>query len=344
VGIDQNKYLKELKKKYNYRFYGIIIVLLGIVALVTIASISYGTSDISYKEILDSFFSYDENNTNHIIIREARLPRIVASMISGIALSASGAIMQVLTRNPLASPSTLGVTSGSNLAFTIVFIFFPSLSIGALTLASITGAFLSAGIIFLIVYLTKGRISPSMLILAGVSLGAIQSSLGSFIGYFKGVTQDITAWYAAGFSRVSWEQLNIVVPIVIIGVIGAYLLSKSLTIMVLGDQMAKGLGKNTLFIKILGLIIIVVLTGSVASIGGTLMFVGLIVPHIVRAIIGADYRKVLPLSMIAGGTFLVLMDYLSRIVNSPYEFPVGALTSAVGAPVFIYIIRKKRKI
>ncbi|WP_066399532.1 FecCD family ABC transporter permease [Cytobacillus eiseniae] len=331
------------KELHSNHLIGSIILLGGSILLFLsiIVSIHFGAADLSFQTVWKAIFSYDGENSSHIIIRELRLPRAIAAVIVGAGLAVSGAIMQGMTRNPLASPSIMGVTSGSSFLIAIAFAFIPAVSYSGLIAFSFIGAGLGAALVFSITSLSKGGITPVKLALAGSAITTLLSSLSTAIGIKFNVSKDISYWYAGGVASVQTQQLYYVLPFVIAGIVLAILLSRSISILSLGDEIAKGLGQNTKVIKLLGMIAVLLLTGAAVSIAGMVGFVGLVIPHITRFLVGVDYRWIIPCSAILGGILLIFADIVGRMVNAPFETPVGAITAIIGVPFFLYLARKE---
>ncbi|MDF1508655.1 iron ABC transporter permease [Robertmurraya sp. DFI.2.37] len=326
----------------NYLIGTIILIGGGVLLFFTmISSIHFGAADLSFKSVWEAIFSYDGDKSSHVIVRELRLPRALAAVTVGAALAVAGAIMQGMTRNPLASPSIMGVTAGSSFLIAIAFAIFPAISYTGLIAFSFLGAALGTILVFGISSLSKGGITPVKLALAGSAITSLLSSLSTAIGIRFNVSKDISYWYAGGVSAVQMEQLMYVAPFVLAGLILAIILSRSISILSLGEDIAKGLGQNTGAIKFLGTITVLFLTGAAVSIAGMIGFVGLVIPHIARFLVGVDYRWIIPCSAVLGGLLLLVADIASRLLNAPFETPVGAVTAIIGVPFFLYLARKE---
>lgn len=315
----------------------------GLIALIILLffSIRLGAADLSFSVIWDAIIHNDEENPNHIIIMSLRFPRAIAAILIGAALAVSGAIMQGMTRNPLGEPSILGVTAGAAFFVVLSLAFIPDGSLWTTMGASFIGAGAGVALVFMLTTISKGGMTPVKLALAGSAITAFLTALTTAIGMKFDVSRDLSFWYAGGLSTMQDEQLKYLVPVVIIGLILAILLSRSISVMSLGQEIAKGLGQNTLIIQILGTITVLLLTGAAVSVAGSIGFIGLVIPHIIRFIVGVDYRWIIPLSAVFGGIILVLADIVARVINSPFETPVGAVTAIVGVPFFLYLARRE---
>lgn len=317
---------------------GVIVLLLGIGL-----SISLGAKDISLATVFSSIFINGED-INAQIIRDIRLPRAIAAALVGAFLAISGAIMQGITRNPIAEPSIMGITQGAT--FTIAIAFAMENSTGSVGLMFF--AFIGASISGLLVYFLSSRsikgVSPVKLALAGAALGTLLISLASAIAIYSNLSQQLSFWISGGLTTVKWSGVQLLSVVGILGVGVAILISPKITILSLGEEIAIGLGEKTNIIRFIGIIIIILLSGSAVSVAGNIAFVGLIVPQIVRGIVGPDYRYIIPCSLVIGAVLLVYSDIAARMINQPYETPIGALTVLLGVPFFIYLVRKEVKV
>ncbi len=225
----------------------------------------------------------------------------------------------------------------------ICFAFFPGLPYMYIILFAFLGAALGAGIVFGIGSIAKGGLTPMRLVLAGAAVTALLVALSEGIAIYHRIAQDLAFWNAGGVSGTKWENLQIMAPWVLLAILGAIVLSKSITLLSLGDEVAVGLGQQTGKIKLFGTIIILILAGAAVSVVGAVGFVGLIIPHITRFIVGHDYRWIIPCSAVLGGVLVVLADLAARMVNPPQETPIGALIAIIGVPFFLYLTRKGGK-
>lgn len=319
----------------------IIINSLTIIALILSIglSVSYGTTDIDLVTVWQAVFHFNPELTSHQVIQELRLPRAFSAALVGAFLAVSGAIMQGMTRNPLASPSIMGVTDGAAFALVIMLAFVPSASSLGLISASFIGAGVAVALIFMIGSFSPSGLTPVKLALAGVAIGTMLRSISSIISLHFNLEKDMGFWLAGGLDGTNWTSVHVLLISGGIGLLLALSISKSITVLSLGEDIATGLGQNNLHIKLLGIVSILILTGAAVSIAGVVGFVGLIVPHITRFIIGTDYRWIIPSSILFGALLLVLSDIVSRLINAPFETPVGAITSLIGVPFFLYLAR-----
>lgn len=320
---------------------GLLTICVFLLIFSVAISISFGAADIDLRTVWQAFIHFDETDTNHLIIQDLRLPRVLAAAFVGSFLAVSGVIMQGLTQNPLASPSVMGVTSGSAFMIAIAFAFFPSTSHYGLIVWSFLGAGLGASLVFIIGSFAKRGLTPVKLALAGVAVSTLLQSLSTMIALHFNVARDISFWYAGGVAGVRWQSVEAAFWVAIIGFLGAFVLSRPLTVMSLGDEVAKGLGQRTALVKFFGAIVVLLLTGAAVSIAGTVGFIGLVIPHMTRKMIGIDYRWVMPVSAVMGALLLVLADIGARVVNPPFETPLGAITALIGVPFFLFLARRE---
>ncbi|MFC4320591.1 FecCD family ABC transporter permease [Litchfieldia salsa] len=322
----------------------IIAGLLGLlfVFLFLLVSIGLGAVWISPSVVVDSLISFQHGNIEHQLIREVRIPRALTAALVGAALAVAGALMQGLTRNPLADPSIIGITHGSGLAIAISLAFVSSGSYWNLLLWSFAGSAIGASFVFIFSLISKDRISPVTLTLAGAALSTLFSALSTGIALYFQVSQDLSFWFAGGLSGTKWLHVMILFPAVILGVILSLSISRSLTILSMGEEVATGLGQSLQKVRWIGIITVVLLSGVAVSIAGAIGFIGLVIPHIIRLLLGSSYQVVIPLSAVAGALLLVLADIGARMINPPFETPVSAITALVGVPFFLYLSRKKR--
>ncbi len=327
---------------YSLMLIGIIVLVVGIGM-----SISLGAKQIDFSTILQSIFT-NNNDVNIKIIRDARMPRAIAAALVGGFLAVAGAIMQGITRNPIAEPSVMGITQGATFMIAVAFVLqriYPNLVIGSFGLMIF--AFLGASISGLLVYFVSSRssrkVDPVKLALAGTALGTLLISLAMGISMYFNLSQQLSFWILGGLVSAKWQGVKLLFIVGGIALIGAIIMAPKITILSLGEEVAIGLGQRTNLVRFICLIIVICLTGASVSVAGNIVFVGLIVPQIAKAIVGSDYKYIIPSSMILGSVLLVYSDIMARMINPPYETPIGSLTALLGVPVFIYLVRKDTK-
>ncbi|MEA1009017.1 ferrichrome ABC transporter permease [Bacillus cereus] len=306
-----------------------------------ILSVLYGAKNIDAEIVWNALFHFDSSDVNHNIIITSRLPRVVAALLVGAFLAISGALMQGMTRNYLASPSIMGVTDGAAFVITLCMIFLPGMSSIGMVLCSMIGSALGAGIVFGFGSLLQNGLSPVRLAIIGTVIGTFLSSVSAAMASYFQISQNVSFWFNAKLDQVDPNIIKITIPFGIIGIILALLISKSITILSLGEEVSINLGQRTKLVKAIAILSVIFLTGTAVALVGKVGFVGLIIPHITRFLIGIDYKWILPCSGIIGGVFLALCDVVSRFVNYPFETPIGVVTSLIGIPFFLYLIRTR---
>ncbi|WP_028609917.1 FecCD family ABC transporter permease [Paenibacillus harenae] len=333
------------EKLHARPFLAIMILFGGLGALILslALSISVGAADIDLRTVWEAVFQFNPELSHHQIIKELRMPRALAGALVGAAFAVAGAIMQGMTRNPLADSSLLGVNAGAAFMLAVCFAFFPSMSYMGLMLVCFAGASVGLGLVYGIGSLAKGGLTPVRLTLAGAAVGALLLAITEGIAIYYNIGQDLAFWYAGGLSGTKWLQIQTVSPWIIIGLLAALALSRSITVLSLGDDVAAGLGQRTGLIKGIGVIIVLLLAGTAVSAVGSIGFVGLIIPHIARYFVGVDYRWIIPCSAIMGSLLMVLADIGGRLVNPPAETSIGIIIAVIGVPFFLYLITKMRE-
>ncbi|WP_025025498.1 FecCD family ABC transporter permease [Caldalkalibacillus mannanilyticus] len=325
----------------------IVIASIGIL-LAMLGSIMVGAADIDVKTVFEAIFQYDENHVKHFTVYEIRIPRAIMAFLIGACFAVAGTIMQGVTRNPLASPGLMGVSAGASFGIVLSFAFFPELKYHQLILVSLLGSALGTLIVYSIgtvaSYRTRGRYAHVKFALAGAAVGGLLGSLSKGIEIYYGVMTNVMYWYAAGVAGVKWFEVKTILPWSVAGLLGAMMISRQLTVLSLGDEVAAGLGQKIKWIKAIAALTVFVLVGAAVSVAGPIGFIGLVIPHITRYLIGIDYRWVIPCSALLGGFLLVVADMASRLVNPPFETPVGVLTALIGVPFFIYLARGNKRV
>ncbi|MFY0779593.1 iron ABC transporter permease [Peribacillus simplex] len=329
----------------NQRFIPFICkLMIGIAVFIGmfIISMAFGAADVTVRDVWQALTS-NATGEKISIIREIRFPREVGAIFVGAALAVSGAIMQGMTRNPLADPGLLGLTAGANAGLAITLAFIPTANNLGIMTACFIGSAVGATMVFGIGAMKKGGFSPLRIVLAGAAVSAFLFAVSQGVGIYFKVSKDVSMWTAGGNIGTSWEQLRVIVPFILIGILISFLFSRQLTILSLSEEVAVGLGQKTTQIKAVLFVVIILLAGAAVALVGNMVFIGLMVPHMVRAIVGTDYRFILPMSAILGATFMLLADTIGRTINSPYETPVVAVVAMIGLPFFLLIVRKGGK-
>ncbi|GGG85801.1 corrinoid ABC transporter permease [Paenibacillus radicis (ex Gao et al. 2016)] len=280
-----------------------------------------------------------ETGGTHDIIWNVRFPRTLVAALVGIHLALAGALLQGVMRNPMADPHIIGVSSGAGLTGIAMIVLFPAYSY-LMTPAAFIGALIAAGLVYALAW--KNGIQPVRLILAGVAVSAFfGSGISAMLVFYSDRVDGALLFLVGGLSAKTWPHFQQLLPYTVIGGISALLLARRMNILALDEQNAKGLGLNVEAARVLVIAVAALLSASAVSVVGLLGFVGMIVPHVTRMLFGHDYRLLLPASALIGISVMTIFDTLSRIIFAPIELPVGILTGAIGAPFFIYLLRKK---
>ena len=343
---------RKLTTNKEYRVY--LLVTMGIVAgfifSLGIGSVYVPPGEIA-KMILNRLpllagkITRDWSATNEAIVLQLRLPRVILAFMIGSQLSAAGVIYQGVFRNPMADPYIIGASTGASLGASLGILFFPALKVfgvGSTPLFAFLG---SAGTVFLVYSLASigGRTYSFTLLLSGVAVSSFMSAIVSFLMYFSDdKLRRIYVWMMGSFSSQGWNEIYINLPYALVGFLMAYWNLRYLNILQLGEETAFFTGVDTERLKKVTLSAAALLTASAVAVSGVIGFVGLIIPHITRMIIGPDYRQLLPLSSLIGGLYLMLADTVSRVIIAPTELPVGVLTALFGGPFFIYLLFQKK--
>ncbi|MCF7753989.1 iron ABC transporter permease [Paenibacillus xylanexedens] len=319
-----------------------IIGLFMIFAILSvIISLAFGAVSVDVRSIL-SILLGNTDSDYYTIIWNIRLPRTLVAVFVGINLALSGALLQGVMRNPMADPHIIGVSSGAGLFGTTMLLVFPTFSHLLVPVAFI-GALTSALLIYLLAW-DKG-VSPMRIILAGVAASAfLNSGVSALYTFYSDRIQGAVSFMVGSLSAKSWGHVETIIPYSIIGLILALLSAQRMNVLLLGDPESRSLGLNTEGYRLWFIAISALLAASAISIVGLLGFVGLIVPHAARILVGNDYRILLPASALLGVTVLCLSDTIGRVAFAPIELPVGIIMGVIGAPFFLYLLRKKRTI
>ncbi|CAN2253411.1 FecCD family ABC transporter permease [Bacillus vallismortis] len=311
------------------------------IALSLLLSILYGAKHLNTDIVFTSLIYFDPGNTDHQIIWHSRIPRAAGALLIGAALAVSGALMQGITRNYLASPSIMGVSDGSAFIITLCMVLLPQSSSFEMIIYSFIGSALGAVLVFSLAALMPNGFSPVQLAIIGTVTSMLLSSLSAAMSIYFQISQDLSFWYSARLHQMSPDFLKLAAPFFLIGIVIAVSLSKKVTAVSLGEDISKSLGQKKKTIKIMAMLSVIILTGSAVALAGKIAFVGLVVPHITRFLVGSDYSRLIPCSCILGGVFLTLCDLASRFINYPFETPIEVVTSIIGVPFFLYLIKRK---
>ncbi|WP_211271757.1 FecCD family ABC transporter permease [Caryophanon latum] len=320
-----------------------VAILLSLLLLVTIAaSFIFGSRTISMAGLMDGLFHPDVTSHEASVIRQ-RIVRTIFSLLCGAALGVAGALMQAVTRNPIADPSILGVNTGASLFVVCGIAFFNISTANEYIWLAIAGAFITAIFVFTIGSLGASGATPLKLVLAGAATSAILSSLVTAIMIPRtNVMDEFRFWQVGSVGSGSWDNILLFLPFLIVGIVIALLTAPALNALALGDEVATGLGVNTVTIRLFAAVGAVLLCGAATALAGPIGFIGLLATHVVRLVIGPDIRFILPLSALTGAIILTIADVCGRLLGSPGELEVGILTAFIGAPILILITMKAK--
>jgi iron complex transport system permease protein len=343
-------YMRYIKRKWLVL--GLLVLAVLIMAVV---SVNAGSSSVNPWEVIKTFFGFGSEKST-LVIWHIRMPRIITAIMAGAGLSVAGCVMQNNLKNPLAAPSTLGISNaaafGANLAIivlgagTVMHTAGDAVAINNPYLVTICAFLCSMGAAMIILALGKIRgFSPEAVILAGVALGSLFTAGTTLMQYFAPDIKIAAAifWTFGDLGRVNWNETFIIIAVVAVSTVYFILKRWDYNAMDNGEETAKSLGVRTEQTRFWGLLISSVITSVTVSFLGMIGFIGLVGPHIMRRIIGADHRFLIPASILAGSVLLLIADTLARTIIKPVVLPVGALTSLLGAPLFIYLLMKGMK-
>lgn len=329
---------KRLPFRFATKLLGSVLVLI----VCFIIAMMFGAEETTFSNLWLTLTSATKSD-NILILREIRLPRELAAMLIGAALAVSGGIMQGITRNPLADPGLLGLTSGANMALALAFVFMPSLGYFGIMVACFVGAALGAVLVIVLGSMRRGSLSPIRVVLAGAAVSAFMYAISDGISIFFKISKDVSMWTSGGLIGTTWGQIQAIAPVILLGLVIVPFLSNQINILSLSDEVATGLGQKLVLVKTILFLLVIVLTGASVALIGNMAFVGLMIPHIVRKMVGTDYRYIIPVSIFAGASFMLLAETLGRTINAPYETPVVAIASMLGLPFFLFVVRRGGK-
>lgn len=326
-----------MKKSLHIKHPFMMIILLFLVMLVcVIISIGFGALYIAPGDVIKNLFGISSDY--QFIIQKYRLARVILAVLAGAGLGVSGAILQGVIRNPLASPDVIGITKGASLAAMVVILLFPAAPLIVLPLSAFAGAGLVA--VLLMVFVRKKNARPSTIALVGIALGAIcHAGMQYMMVKFPGDVNAALIWVTGSLWGRSWDEIKLLAPWLALCMPILFLLAAKLDLMSLGDELVDGLGERSARLRFMLIFVAVGLAGSCVAVVGSIGFVGLIAPHIARRLVGTKSKYLLPASGLAGSIILLAADSLGRGLMPPVEIPAGILTAIIGAPYFLYLLK-----
>ncbi|OSC71404.1 iron ABC transporter permease [Streptomyces sp. Alain-F2R5] len=318
-----------------------LLVVVAVLAAAMTASLALGSRDVAWADVWSALGGAEQTLEEAAVAK--RVPRTLMAVAVGAALGLSGAVMQGVTRNPLADPGILGVNMGASLAVVTAIAYFGLASVSGYIWVAMTGAALTAGFVYAVGSLGRGGATPLKLALAGAAISAALASLVSAVVLPRNdISDTFRLWQIGGVGGASYAQLGSVVPFLAAGFVICLASARALNSLALGDDLAAGLGERVALVRAGAALGAVVLCGASTAVAGPIVFVGLVVPHTFRLLVGVDHRWLLPFSALGGAVLLTAADVVGRVVARPAEIDVGIVTAIVGAPFFIHLVRRQK--
>ena len=329
--------MKQSSKRLSiFLICSLLLLVVGLVLAVRLGSVH-----IAFSDIFNSIFNYSEN-LELMLVRDVRIPRALSVLMTGGILGVTGAMIQGVTRNPIAEPSILGVSQGATLVIAIFYAAGIGITTKNVMIASFIGALITGLIVLGFISKKANNNSIAKILLAGTAMSTFFISLTTVIGLLSNQSQMIGFWVSGGFRNATWADFKLVFIVGIIGLIITMILSPKINILNLGDDVAIGLGESPEKIRFITLMVMIPMIAAAVAVGKNIAFVGLIIPQVVRKILGEDYRKNIPCSFLLGALLLTYADIAARMLFNPYETPIGVFTAIIGIPFFISVARKER--
>ncbi len=329
----------------------VILALLGLLVVSVTLGTAIGAVQLPFVETLLVILAkslripYETSSTHEAIIWTVRLPRVLVAGIVGFGLAVSGAAMQGLFKNPLATPGITGLSSGASLGAALaIFLGWQLINVWLVPLAAFSGALVAVVVVYVLAT-RNGKTDTATLLLAGVAVSSFFGALLSAIYHFVdiGILREIVYWLMGNLGGKRWDHLATIAPLVLLGSLGLFVCAPDLNILVTGEEQARSIGVPVQRVKRIVLTLVSLVTGAAISVAGLIGFVGLIVPHTIRLIVGPDHRWLMPASGLAGAAFLILCDLIARATFSPIELRTGIVTSFFGVPFFLAILLRQRE-
>lgn len=329
--------MKQSSKRLSiFLICSLLLLVVGLVLAVRLGSVH-----IAFSDIFNSIFNYSET-LELMLVRDVRIPRALSVLMTGGILGVTGAMIQGVTRNPIAEPSILGVSQGGTLVIAIFYAAGIGITTKNVMIASFIGALITGLIVLGFISKKANNNSIAKILLAGTAMSTFFVSLTTVIGLLTNQSQMIGFWVSGGFRNATWADFKLVFIVGIIGLIITMILSPKINILNLGDDVAIGLGESPEKIRFITLMVMIPMIAAAVAVGKNIAFVGLIIPQVVRKILGEDYRKNIPCSFLLGAVLLTYADIAARMLFNPYETPIGVFTAIIGIPFFISVARKER--
>ena len=318
-----------------------LLVVVAVLAALVVASVAVGSRGVGWSDVVAALGGSSEGLDRAAVTK--RIPRTVLAVLVGAALGLSGAVMQGVTRNPLADPGVLGINMGASLAVVAGLAWFGLFSATSKIWTAVLGAAVAAVFVYAVGSLGRGGPTPLKLALAGAATSAALASFITAVALPRGdIAESVQSWQVGGVGGATFATFTPVLPFLAAGLLISLLSARSLNSLALGDELAAGLGERVALVRGAAALGSVLLCGAATAVAGPIWFVGLVVPHLCRLLVGVDHRWLLPFSALAGACLLTASDVLGRIVARPSELDVGIITALVGAPFFIAIVRRQK--
>lgn len=319
-----------------------LLVGVAVLLILCLLSVAFGARAVTLDDIFSALAGNNDTVAEAAII--TRIPRTVLALLVGAGLALSGATMQAVTRNPIAEPGILGVTNGASFAVVVGIAFFGLTQPFSYMAVAIVGAALAAAFVYTVGSLGRGGATPLKLALAGAATSAAFASLISAVMLPRVDLLSLwQAWQVGGVGGADWSRIAVVAPVLAVGALICFFSARGMNSLALGDDMAAGLGEHVMRTRLLSAVGSVILAGAATAIAGPIGFVGLIIPHVCRMLIGTDHRWLLPFSALGGAALLVAADIVGRVISpTSEEIQVGIITAIIGAPFFIWIVRRQK--
>ncbi|SEG78442.1 iron complex transport system permease protein [Thermomonospora echinospora] len=340
VGIDRAPDAALVRRPARVRFLWLLVTA-GVLAALMVASVALGSRDVTWSDVWAALGGADDTLEQAAVAK--RMPRTLLAVVIGAALGLAGCVMQGVTRNPLADPGILGVNMGASLAVVTAVAFFGLTSPTGYIWVAMAGAAVSAVFVYAVGSLGRGGATPLKLALAGTATSVAFASLVSAVALPRNdIAGSFKLWQIGGVGGASYERIGQVLPFLAVGLAVCLLSARGLNSLALGDELAAGLGERVAVIRAMAALGAVVLCGASTAVAGPIGFVGLVVPHACRLLVGVDHRWLLPFSALTGAALLTAADVAGRVVTRPADVEVGIVTALIGAPFFIHIVRRQK--
>ncbi|MGF9905331.1 FecCD family ABC transporter permease [Brevibacillus porteri] len=318
-----------------------VLIAIGLAILLFIGlllSLFTGVASLQIRSLVTHWLS-GEYSKELLIFQTIRVPRAVLGAIIGANLAVAGAVMQAVTRNPLASPQVFGVNAGACLVVVLAIVFLPDIGKANLIYFAFAGAIVGGLVVF--GFAASRGMTNLKIALVGMAIHLLLTSITKGIIIFNEHISNVLYWLSGSISGAAWTDVQLILPWSIVGLLLGIWLSGSLSVFRLGEEVAMGLGQKIARVRLLSYVVVVILAGASVAVAGAVGFVGLMVPHIARRLVGTDYRVVIPVSALGGAVLVTISDVLARLISYPFESPVGIVTALLGTPFFLYLARKK---